>query len=883
MKKILTNKVPTILDRLSHAIALLGVSFILINLSSCSKSNPDNEDSFSSRLLQLSAAEKEKLCPKVTSSNSFVERTYSGQKTGGRMSFQEIRNSVNSACMNCHQAPAQNGGFTYEDNYDSIKKNAQKFASAMLTDDLSNRMPPESRRRKNPEAFMQIGRNLQSWISAGSPEGEFDLNPGTNTNAINLTPGGELGECMPTANAVGFDYKKDLWFSTLKKLPNTLAETDLMTLDSLELATRGTFSYNVEYPLWTDNSSKGRYVHVPYKMVNNKLTLQTIQFDSSTKKFTIPENTRFYKTFYKIIKQKDGKTRAKRIETRIIVVRNPGSESLFGTYAWDESEQVATLVQTPYRDGSPFKDTVIKIVTDETKGATRTYGIPGRHRCLECHMGSESKSFVLGFSPLQLNRRNVGEAGRTEAINIAESSQVKRLLDYGVISGVQHTDQLPKLEWLGRERPRNTLELRANGYLVGNCAHCHNPDGFAFTKENGITLNLSAGETFNFNTYTKSVQNPTRAIINHEGNLDLSHIYRKVADPPEAQGMTSQMPMHTAGAPDCNVLKVIGQWIKSFGDYNEAVNWKPDCKPAADVKWIDQDFTWPQADVYVPRRDDWKDLKNGMPDEPFRKLELTDALGAIINKEYAVGYWNKKDACKFPIVNLPIDKQRPWMVSQGVPKRPFGEVYYTTPGSWFFRTSCMKCHGQDADGNTALARGILNWSGGSVRVANLKDGMFGNHGENLKTFEVDNKNLAGNYLIWMAMKGTRVKFPDELSSIIGKHGGQMLNQIKDKCLRQISPDKTSSPNYSDHEVFNKVCFQGNRYPGDPELAFDPFTAKPKYPEIVEEWLDRAAYNGGWAIYQYLKDTAEDKIRVGNDECEKIYRQSSFLPQMLRRK
>jgi hypothetical protein len=872
---------------ISHSWIILRVSFLALLLASCGKSNIENQDEISARISKLSANERERLCPKIISTNSFFERTYSGQKTGGRMSFQEIRNSVNSACMNCHQAPSQNGGFTYEDSYESIKKNADKFAVALLTDDLAKRMPPDSRRKKNPDAFLQIGRNVKSWIDAGSPEGEFDLNPGQNSGSINLTPGGELGECMPTPEIKGFDYKKDLWFSTLKKLPNTLAETDLVTLDSLELAARGTFSYNVEYPLWTDNSSKGRYIHVPYKIINNKLTLQTIQYNPSDKKFTIPENTRFYKTFYKIIKQKDGKMRAKRVETRIIVVRNPGTESLFGTYAWDESEQVATLVQTPYRDGTPFKDTVFKIVTDETKGTTRTYGIPGRHRCFECHMGSENKSLVLGFSPLQINRRNIGEAGRVEPLNNAEATQVKRMLDYGVISGVQHTDQLPKLEWFGRERPRNNLELKANGYFVGNCAHCHNPNGFAFTKENGITLNLSAGETFGFNTFTKSVQIPTRAIVHHEGNLDLSHLYRKVADPPEAQGMTSQMPMHTAGAPDCNVLKVVGQWVKSFGDYNEALNWVPDCKPAKDVKWIDQDFTWPTSDQYIPRRDDWKDPVNGMPEEPFKNLRLTSELREVINKEFAVGYWNKKDSCKFPNVNLPEKDQRPWMVNRGIPKRPFGEIYSTTPGSWFFRTSCMKCHGQEADGNTALARGILNWSGGSVRVANLKDGMFGNKSENLKTFDLEENgkkiNLGGNYLIWMAMKGTRVKFPDELSSIIGKHGGQMLNQIKDKCLRQISPDKTSSPNYSDHEIFNKVCFQNNRYPGDPELAFDPYTAKPKNPEIVEEWLDRAAYNGGWAIYQYLKDTSEGRVRVGNDECEKVFNASSLVLRNKRRK
>jgi len=851
-------------------------SILILAISGCSKDEVLNNGDEESKIANLTNAQKEKLCPKFIDPKAFVERSYSGQKTGGRMSFQQIRNSVNSACMTCHLAPAQSGGFTYEDNYSSIKENAQKIADALLNDDSDSRMPPESRRKKNPEAFTNIGKNIQSWIKAQTPEGEFDLNPDATTPKISLTPGGDLGECVPTPESVGFSYKKDLWFSTLKKLPNTLAETDLVSLDSLELASRGTFSYNVEYPLWTDNSTKGRYIHVPYKIVDNKLTLQSIQYNPNDKKFIIPENTRFYKTFYKIIKQKDGTTRAKRIETRIIVVRYPGTESLFGSYAWDESEQVATLVQTPYRDGSTFKDTVFQITTDETKGTTRTYGIPGKHRCLECHMGSESNSLVLGFSPLQINRRNIGEAGRTESINEVEKTQVKRLLEYGVIQGFSNADLLPKLEWLGRERPRNTLELKANAYMVGNCAHCHNPNGFAFTKENGITLNLSAGETFNFNTHTMSVQNPTRAIVNHDGNLDLSHIYRKVVDPPEAQGMTSQMPMHTAGAPDCNVLTVMGQWIKSFGNYNEAVKWKPDCKPANDVKWIDQDFTWPLSDRYIPRRDDWKNPTIGMPEIPFGQLELTRDLQNILNQEYAVGYWNKKPECKFPDKKLPPSDQRPWMVNNGIPKRPFGEVYTTTPGSWFFRTSCMKCHGQDADGNTALARGILNWSGGSVRVANLKDGMFGNEGRNLNTFNYrtstgEKKNFAGNYLIWMAMKGTRVKFPDELSNIIGKHGGQMLNQIKDKCLRQISPDKASSPNYSDHEIFNKVCFQNNRYPGDPELAFDPFTALPKYPDKVDEWLDKAAYNGGWAIYVYLKEAAEHKTRLGNDECEKVFK------------
>jgi mono/diheme cytochrome c family protein len=852
-----------------------GMVLMILLLVSCGQTITEKAEEFSGKRTIFTPDERARLCPTLSSGDSFKERNYGGIKTSGRMSFQEIRNSVNSACMTCHQSPSKVGGFTYEDNYSSFKLNAQKMANAILNEDLKKSMPPESRRKNNPDAFIHIGKNLNSWIKAQMPEGEFDLEPGNSNANASLVASGDLGECIPKVEAVGFDYKRDLWFSTLKKLPITLAETDLFTLDSLELAHNGTFSYNVEYPLWADNASKGRFIHVPYKIVNNKLTLQSLQYDNVGKKFIIPENTRFYKNFYKIIKLVDGTQRAKRIETRIIVVRNPGNESLFGTYKWDEAEQVATLIQTPYRDGTSFKDTVFTITTDEIKNTKRTYATPGRHRCLECHMGSENNNFVLGFTPLQINRRNIGEAGRTEPISEPESTQVKRLLDYGLIQGFKNNDQLPKLEWMGKEHPRNTLELRASGYLVGNCAHCHNPNGFAFTKENGMNLNLSAGEIFNFNTHTMSLQNTIRPIVHHGGDITLSHIYRKVLDPPEAQGMTSQMPMHTAGTPDCNVLTVLGQWIKSFGDYNEAINWKPDCKTPADIKWIDQDFTWPVSETYVPRRDDWKDPINGMPEIPFRQLELSPALDTILSTHFAVGYWNKKSECKFPDVQLPLNDQRPWMLNGVKPKRPFGEVYSTTPGAWFFRTSCMKCHGQEADGNTALARGILNWSGGNVRVANLKDGMFGNNGENLKIFDdgpgfFAKKNYAGNYLIWMAMKGTRVKFPDELSNVIGKHGGQMLNQIRDKCLRQISPEKASSVNYSDHEIFNKVCFQDNKFLGDPDLAFDPFTAKPLHPEKVEEWLDRAAYNGGWAIFNYLKEKSQGKIQASNDECEKVF-------------
>ncbi len=840
----------------------------------------------------IAPSQKAQFCAAETIKSPILEVKFLGKRVGGMHSFATIRDEINSACMNCHLAPSNAEGVTYIDSYlgqeltlggvtkyyPGLFEMAEKFRDAIFSTDPEKQMPPLERRQNNPEAFLRIGKHLDAWIAAGKPNGNFSLPNAENSNEplppAPMVESTEIGDCTPRAEIMGFDYKRDRMFADATVLPQSLIDTDLFSLDAFDLAQKGTVAYNVEYPLWADNAEKGRWVHVPMKREGSKLIRQSIQYDPATKKFAIPDNTRFYKTFYRLVKQANGKSRYRRIETRIILVRTPWENSLFGTYRWDETEQVATLVETPYRDGTTFKDTIFDVVIDEKTQKARRYAIPGRHRCIECHMGAEAKNAILGFTPLQINRRAPGELARNQEITKEELTLADRLAAYGVVGGYQKSEELPRLEWTGSENPRNIYEFRAQAYMVGNCAHCHNPGGFAFTKENGITLELSAGTIFNFNTYTRSTQVPTRTIVSESGDLTRSHLYLKVSDPPAAQGLTSRMPMHTPGSPDCGVLTMMGKWVRSFESIDAARDWKPDCKTSEHFDWVDQDFTWPKSDTYTPRRADWNSTENGMS-RSYRELEFP-GLDQLVSKRFAVGYWNAKDSCKFPeIPQIPESEQRPWMFQAGVPKKPFGQVYYTTPGSWYFRTTCVKCHGPKADGNTGLARGILSWSGGSVRVANLMDGLFGNQGANLRTFDItlpngQTKNLAPNYLIWMAMEGTRVKFPPEAASFLGKHGGQMLNQVREKCLRQISPDKASSTNYADHEVYRTVCFHNNRTPEDPQLRFDPNTAAPLHPEVVEAWLNRAAFNAGYAIYDYLKKAGEGSWAPGNDECEVVF-------------
>jgi len=126
-------------------------------------------------------------CPSVEKTYSYDEIEYRGGKDDGRLQYSDLRDGLNSACMNCHQAPARSGDFTFIDSYQGEVRTiagetryfpgyydiAEKAAEAILNADASKRMPPEDRRSKNPEAFQSLGSKLQAWIAAGKPQGSF--------------------------------------------------------------------------------------------------------------------------------------------------------------------------------------------------------------------------------------------------------------------------------------------------------------------------------------------------------------------------------------------------------------------------------------------------------------------------------------------------------------------------------------------------------------------------------------------------------------------------------------------------------------------------------------------------------------------------------------
>jgi mono/diheme cytochrome c family protein len=401
---------------------------------------------------------------------------------------------------------------------------------------------PSYAARPTGDAIKAFATVVQAWLDAGAPavftesttsasaapDGGADAAPATsyalspaNGNAMT-----NLGNCVPSPALMGVQETKAAALDTLFAaahaeksgtpeqiigLPANLSDTDLFTLDSSVLAQYGVIAYAPGYPLWSDNAGKLRYVRVPRG--------QSIHFNKTTQQFEIPPNTRFYKTFMKQIIDTDGSYRYRKIETRLIVSRpdtnNPdgtamAQTALYGSYKWDPNdESKATLITTQLHDGLPFGDTILLYNTNEPlaadilngqptdpanalllSNAARHYAIPSSQRCVQCHMGSPSQSFVLGFTPLQINRMPTGTHGVIEETGPDELTQLQRLIDAGVITGVDSpADLLPLEQSQGTRTPRNREELLAQGYLLGNCSHCHNPRGYP-TVQNPILSNV---------------------------------------------------------------------------------------------------------------------------------------------------------------------------------------------------------------------------------------------------------------------------------------------------------------------------------------------------------------------------------------------------------
>ncbi len=373
--------------------------------------------------------------------------------TGGNIYFtSDLWQSFGKICGGCHVTASQGGWQVTQGTFFSQVTETQ-VQQHILTDDPAAYMPPAASPNGGPfsqrdpdDPVRLLADLLQLWISQGSPAGQFYLSPpdgGADAGAHEDVDGGvdaggsgpqgaysmtpdvgatltNLGTCLPNRYVVGTNGdpmdRLDAFFAQAAKLPDTLAETDLTTLDSDTLARNGVVSYVPAYPLWSDSAGKMRYVRVPHG--------QPIVFDKTSQ--TVPDPAQH--PLLQDLPQADHRRRRQpglpkdrdpphRLAPRHDGRRRhrPAERALRHLHLERRRDRGDAAQQDPLRNGLPFSDRLITYITDEAAGGgdrgehavqlesrlrasppparrvRRHYAVPGSERCIAVPHGERQR------------------------------------------------------------------------------------------------------------------------------------------------------------------------------------------------------------------------------------------------------------------------------------------------------------------------------------------------------------------------------------------------------------------------------------------------------------------------------------------------------------
>ncbi|MCB1703935.1 MAG: right-handed parallel beta-helix repeat-containing protein [Halioglobus sp.] len=220
--------------------------------------------------------------------------------------------------------------------------------------------------------------------------------------------------------------------------------------------------YNLITPLFTDYAHKYRFIYVPPGKHAAYSSKDALDFPVGTiiaKTFTMPRDF-LNTTAGEVI-----------IETRLLIHRKDGWRALPYTWRADGSDADLTL--------AGGTRSVSWIHSDGSNRSTE-YVIPDANSCKNCHSmtraetgsGVNQETVIVPIGPKArfLNTDNSYQGKRV--------NQLSHMQQMGVLAGVPA--DLAAIETVADwEDTAAPLESRAKAYLDANCAHCHNPGGFA--------------------------------------------------------------------------------------------------------------------------------------------------------------------------------------------------------------------------------------------------------------------------------------------------------------------------------------------------------------------------------------------------------------------
>ncbi|GAA4858616.1 hypothetical protein [Luteimonas vadosa] len=230
-------------------------------------------------------------------------------------------------------------------------------------------------------------------------------------------------------------------------LPELLSQTGLYRDPVQRQVDPELFEFSPQYPLWSDGTTKRRWLRLPPGTAIDASRSEAWQF---------PPGTRLWKEF----------AYGRPVETRMIERLADGTWR-FSAYVWNADGSDAVLAPESGIDAVPLRGAPVS-----------HYVIPSQDDCRACHDGAEVP--VLGVSALQLSPDRDPLAPHASPPAHREG-ELRALIARGWLRNAPAS----LLETPPRIAARSATERAALGYLHANCGHCHN------TGEKAVPVRLA--------------------------------------------------------------------------------------------------------------------------------------------------------------------------------------------------------------------------------------------------------------------------------------------------------------------------------------------------------------------------------------------------------
>lgn len=219
--------------------------------------------------------------------------------------------------------------------------------------------------------------------------------------------------------------------------------------------------FEITSALFTDYAKKQRLVRLPDG--------EFIQYDG-TDAPVFPNGTVLAKTFYFPFDYRDESAGRRIIETRLLVKTDGLWNS--AAYVWNDEQTDATLMLSG-------ATTTVEWISDAGETLSANYEIPSEVACVTCHQSNEVAA-PLGLSFARLDREVERDGTIVAQLDYLLDRAVIPALDAGSLGTVaEYTDE------------SESLERRARAYLHANCSHCHQPNAWSLSAEQGLDFRFS--------------------------------------------------------------------------------------------------------------------------------------------------------------------------------------------------------------------------------------------------------------------------------------------------------------------------------------------------------------------------------------------------------